>query len=525
LGGAIAAGSEATAEAGAEVLRAGGTAVDAAVAACLATAAGEPTLTSLAGGGVLLHRDAQDGRVQVCDFFANAPGLGGVLPPNLDFRGVDLHFGPAIQRFHVGAGAAAVPGVLPGLWEAWERWGRLPLGEVVRPACRLLREGVELGPWQAEMFRVLGPILSLTEEGRAQFSAGGRLLHEGDRFRLPGLADTLESLAHGNWRATYRAVVLEPVARCFGPLVGGGISPQDLNTYEVCFREPLRFTYRHATIFVNPPPAAGGSLVALMLRVLESEPLDRLESGGPEHLHALCRAMWVADEARSAGGAAAALADLPRWVARYRALAGTRLSRAPQSPGGPGSTTHVSVVDDEGNAAAVTFSHGEGCGILIPGTGIMMNNLMGEEDLFPAGFHRWPAGTRLATMMSPTLVEDRDGSFTVLGSGGANRIRTALVQVVSQLVDHGRALSDAVAAPRAHFEGGVLHAETPDRPQAAAFLDHLGARQVIRFERRHLFFGGVHAVRRGPGGELAGTGDGRRGGAYRVVPTREFTVT
>jgi len=406
---------------------------------------------------------------------------------------------------------------VPGLCAAWERWGRLPLRDVVRPACRFLREGVIIGPWQAEMFRVLGPILSLTEEARRQFGCDGRLLGEGDRFRLPVLADTLEHLAAGDWRAAYRERIEEPVLGRFGPASGGSIGPRDLDAYRVFFREPLRFSYRDTTIFINPPPAAGGSLVALMLRVLESEPLDRLEPGGPDHLHALCRTMRMADEARVAGGAESALADLPRWVARYHTLAGRPLGRAPRSPGGPGSTTHVSVVDGEGNAAAVTFSHGEGNGFLIPGAGIMMNNLMGEDDLFPGGFHGWPAGGRLSTMMCPTLVEDADGSFTLLGSGGANRIRTAIVQVVSQLVDYRRSLTQAVAAPRGHFEAGVLNAEVEGRPRGARFLDDLGARAVIRFDRPHLFFGGVHAVRQERGGAVTGAGDPRRGGVCRVV--------
>jgi len=515
--GAIAAGSEATAEAGVEVLRAGGTAVDAAVAACFATAAGEPTLTSLAGGGVLLYREGGSGRVRFCDFFANAPGLDEAPSEPLDFRAVDLQFGPATQRFHVGAGAAAVPGVVPGLCAAWERWGRLPLREVVRPACRFLREGVVIGPWQAEMFHVLAPILSLTDEGRIQFGTGNRLCGQGDLFRLPLLAEFLEHLAEGDWRKAYRERVEEPVLRHFGCDAGGRIGPRDIDSYQVLFRDPLRFAYRGATVYTSPPPAAGGSLVALMLRLLESEPVGRLEAGGQEHLHALCRAMRVADEARAAGGAEAALAEVTRWVARYCALAAEPLDSAPIAPGGPGSTTHVSVVDGEGNAAAVTFSHGEGNGFLIPGTGIMMNNLMGEEDLFPDGFHRWPSGARLSTMMSPTLVEGGDGSFTVLGSGGANRIRTAITQVVSLLVDHGRPVADAVGAPRAHFEAGVLNVEVAGRPRGGAFLGELGARDVIRFDRPHLFFGGVHAVQRARDKSLTGIGDPRRGGACRVL--------
>jgi gamma-glutamyltranspeptidase/glutathione hydrolase len=160
----------------------------------------------------------------------------------------------------------------------------------------------------------------------------------------------------------------------------------------------------------------------------------------------------------------------------------------------------------------VTFSYGEGNGIIIGDSGIMMNNLMGEEDLFPDGFHRWPAGQRLATMMSPSIIEHSDGSVSVLGSGGANRIRSALLQVIRYLLDHDYSLERAVEAARLHFESGTLNAETFEMEDGGASLAALGAEHLVCFERPNLFFGGVHAVRRHADGTLEGAGDPRRGG-------------
>jgi len=189
----------------------------------------------------------------------------------------------------------------------------------------------------------------------------------------------------------------------------------------------------------------------------------------------------------------------------------------PEAAGGPQSTIHVSVLDAEGNGAAVTFSYGEGNGHLIGDSGIMMNNLMGEEDLFPGGFHRWPVGTRLATMMSPTVVTNEAGDVLVLGTGGANRIRTALTQVISNIVDHGFSTAEAVHAPRVHFEAGVLNAEVFDRPDEGAAVGLLGAAEEVRFEQPNLFFGGVHMVRRRADGTFSGAGDHRRGGVCLIA--------
>jgi gamma-glutamyltranspeptidase/glutathione hydrolase len=258
-------------------------------------------------------------------------------------------------------------------------------------------------------------------------------------------------------------------------------------------------------------------MIGLMLDLLEQVDLEHAAHSSPEQLNALCRAMQVADEARGAGEGAFSADRRAEWRGRFLELEGRPLSPGPSDSGGPGSTTHVSVIDEEGNAASVTFSFGEGNGIIIEGTGIMMNNLMGEEDLFPDGFHSWPPGTRLATMMSPTLVVSPEGEVIVMGTGGANRIRSALVQVISNLVDHRFAAAPATEAPRVHYEDGVLNAEVFEPGPRMEAVRSLGARELVIFDEHNLFFGGVHLVRLRRDGTLEGAGDPRRGGACRVV--------
>jgi gamma-glutamyltranspeptidase/glutathione hydrolase len=258
-------------------------------------------------------------------------------------------------------------------------------------------------------------------------------------------------------------------------------------------------------------------MIGLMLRVLDDVELASFEHLSVEHIRTLAAAMAAADEARVEGLDALTSARFDHWEKRFHALRAQPTLAAPPSPAGPSSTTHVSVIDARGNAAAITFSFGEGNAHIIGDTGVMMNNLMGEEDLFPGGFGSGPRGARLPTMMSPTLMLDDDGGVTVLGTGGANRIRTAIVQVISLLTDFGMDCEHAVAAPRVHYEAGVLNAEVFEMYDSGKALEGLGARKLVAFPERSLFFGGVHMVQRKGDGSLEGAGDPRRGGACTKV--------
>ena len=396
--GVIAAGSAPTADAGAEVLAEGGNAVDAAVAACFATAVGEPTLTSLAGGGMMIHRDGGTGKVTICDFFSDAPRMGLRDLGEPDFFAIDLDFGPTTQQFHIGAASAAVPGVIPGLCEALGKWGTKPLAEVVAPACRMLREGYLQGPYQGFAAKLLEPILTYTESGRNVFHVDGRMVGEGDLFRLPQLADTLEAMARRGWRSYYEDVLVAAMLEQFGPERGGLLTKEDFDAYQVHFREPLALKYHNSRVLTPPPPAAGGPMIAMMLKLLGTRQLGTIDRTSPRHAGLLACAMAVADESRPEGALALEGARFDHWLEHFVALCETGRLPSAKAPGGPANTTHISVIDQKGDAAAVTFSYGEGNAHVIGDTGIVMNNLMGEDDLFPQGFDFAPRGKRLPTM-------------------------------------------------------------------------------------------------------------------------------
>lgn len=487
-GWAVASGHPATTAAAVEVLEGGGNAIDACVAAGFAASVAEPTLTSLGGGGFLLARTT-DGEEVMFDFFVDTPGLPepGALAASgrgLDFEEVVVRFTGADQGFHVGLGSVAVPGCLAGWLHAHRRLGRLPLEAVVAPARRLAEEGVEVNAQQAYLLRILAPILTRTPEASAIVAPGGQVLDEGDRLVNPDLADFLGYLDPRGFAEPGLAARIGESMRAGGGLV----TAADLAAYRVVEREPLVVEWRGHRLLTNPPPAFGGELVALGLLLLEERPDWPAPIGSVAHATAMAEAMVATDELRAAG-------RVPTELARRRSTGGT---------------THVSVRDGEGSVATMTTSNGEGSGWVIPGTGVIANNMMGEDDLHPDGFHGAVPGQRVASMMAPSVVVGADGvAQLVLGSGGSKRIRTALLQVLAGAVDQGRALPEVVEAPRLHWDGDRLHVEPGWSEEVTAAL---GARWPLhRWEHQDLYFGGVHAV-----GVGVAAGDPRRGGSAAV---------
>ncbi len=484
--GVVAAGHPVSAEAGAAVLREGGNAVDAAVAACLASWVAEPLLTGPGAGGYLLVAGAGE-TPTLLDFFVAAPARGSRAP----LLPVEVSFGDAVQVFHVGAASVGAFGTPAGLEAAARRWGSAPLSELAAPAVRLARAGVPLNAAQAYVFEILEGILLSTPEAAAQFAPAGRALREGEPFRSDALAETIERFGADGAAPFYRgdlaAAAVDWVARG-----GGTLAARDLAGYEAIAREPARVTYRGRSVLTNPPPSAGGALLALALGRLDAAP-------GPPTAGALVGAMAVAQQARTEAFDAG-LAE-PGFLERFLAAE-------------LGSTTHVAVIDGDGRACSVTCTNGEGSGLVVPGTGIHLNNVMGEEDLSPLGFFSAPPGRRMPSMMAPTVVLGEDGVELALGSAGSNRIRSAILQTIVGVVDERLEARAAVEAPRLHLEHDVLYTEPGAEPGAA--VDGL---RVAPFRDRNLFFGGVQAVERDPrSGRLTGAGDPRRGGAAVVVP-------
>jgi gamma-glutamyltranspeptidase/glutathione hydrolase len=513
--GVVAAGHPLTAEAGADALRRGGNAVDAAISAVLTSFAVESPLTGLgAGGFMLVHAGGENVLV---DFFVEAPGRGGVVRGG-ELVPIDVYFDPRTpQTFNVGAVSCGVPGTPAGLAHALERFGTMPMAELVAPGVRYARGGLPLNRQQAFVFEILAPILTHTEAGRRLYAPQGRILREGETFRFPELGDALERFAAEGPRLFYEGEVGRAVADYVRGR-GGTLTREDMEAYEAVERSPARARFRGTEVLTNPPPSSGGILIAYSLELL-----DRI--GGVE-VPEVIAVMRAAQEERGKAFMAGLYRDgfIEEFLAESRLdeVAGRIRGGAEPGPGPAGgdaigSTTHLAAMDAEGNCASVTCSNGTGSGEIPPGTGVHVNNMLGEQDLNPLGFHLTPPGRRLPSMMSPTVVL-RDGEIVAgLGSAGSNRIRSAILQTIIGLVGRGLPIGEAIEAGRAHFEDGVVQAE-PGVDEAGLRRVEAAGTPVTRWQQPNLFFGGVQAVTRDPErGIMRGAGDPRRGGAAVVV--------
>ncbi len=400
-----------------------------------------------------------DSEPVLLDFFVEAAGRGREHMGHAPLVAVDVSFGDANQLFYADAASVGAYGMPAGICTAHRRYGTLPLAEIVAPGARAGRAGVTVNAQQAYLFEILDGILDLTGEARALLGAP----RAGDELRLPLVAELLERLAAEQEEPFYEgdiaAAVCHEVARR-----GGLLTPADLRAYEVVEREPARAHYRGREVLLNPPPSAGGLLIA--------ESLRRLEEGAP-----MLAAIEHAQRLRT-----------PEFLEQL------------------GSTTHISVIDADGWACSVTSSNGEGSGVVVDG--IHLNNMMGEEDLSPLGFFRHTPGHRLPSMMSPTAVLREGDVELCLGSAGSNRIRSAILQVIARVVDEGMEAQAAIDAPRLHWENEVVYCE----PGIDADALEAAGREVARFRQPNLFFGGAQCVVRAPDGTLSGAGDPRRGG-------------
>ncbi len=356
------------------------------------------------------------------------------------------------QTFHVGEGSVAVPGLLHGLTQTARRFGSRPWADLAEPALEIARAGVEPTAEQAFLHEILVPILQRTEAGRAVYGDAARV-------DTSGLVPTLEAI------------------RDRGSAVAAELLPElaaDLAAYAPRELEPRRTRFRDADVLTVPSPSKGGAIVAEILHLL--------------------------DTAEVAGLVATAAA----------------IGRAYGGPVGPTritGTTHISVVDAAGNAAALSSTLGSGSGVFRGGS--QLNNMLGELDVI--GEMKQAPGDRLPSMMTPTLLLDGDRPRLVVGSAGSVRLAGAIAQVAYRVVGRGLPVADAIAAPRVHVEGGVAHVEGGWADGEVGELERSGAWEVVRWGGRNLFFGGVSAVETMADGSLAAAGDPRRGGRGLVV--------
>lgn len=509
--GVVAAGHELTAATAQSVLRDGGNAYDAALAGLAAACVAEPVLSSLGGGGFMLARPAGEAP-RLYDFFVQTPSRRRP-EDELDFGPIVADFGTAQQVFHIGLGSVAVPGLVKGMFEAHADLGRMPVRDVLAPAVALARDGVVVNELHAYILQVVQAIYRHTPGALAVYGGpegDGKLVGHGDRLRQPELAEVLDCLAAEGADLFYRGEIGQLIV---SEMHGGGqLTAADLAGYRVARRAPLTVDYGGARLYTNPPPSSGGILIGFGLRLLDGIDLVGPGFGSAGHLLELANTLQATTQVRveaRAGGAASASDPLdPALVERYRAqVAGRRRANR--------GTTHVSVLDGAGNIASLTVSNGEGCGHVVPGTGIMLNNMLGEEDLNPGGFHRWPAGQRMTSMMAPTVVTTADGRVIATGSGGSNRIRSAVLQVLLNLLDFHMPVEDAVRAPRIHMEPDLLSVEGGFPADGVRSLVEAYPESQV-WDALNLFFGGAHTVVH-DGKSFQGAGDLRRGGVCVVA--------
>jgi len=506
---AAAAGTPYAAKAAAETYLTGGNAADAAVAAAAAVAVTEPLLSSIGGGGFALVRDPSGG-AELIDYYDAMPGMG--LPASAFGAGgspqtVILKYGAGVRSI-VGGASSAVPGSLRGWEKLLSRHGRMSLRETLAPAIRLARGGFELCRTAALWFGVAEEVLRLTDETRKHFYKGERVYREGEEMRFPELADTLEAIGSGGAGLFYEGELARTIS-AYMLEMGGIITEEDLASYEAIVREPMSVTYGAGAMYTNGPPSAGGPTLAQMLKVVSAYELATMPEA--EYVRVMTGAMKLALRDRET-----AYLDVEENGRVAERLTGEEYAAEQRrrifSTFGSPHTTHLSCVDGEGLAVSITASMGYGSGLVVPTTGIPMNNTLGEPELNPRGFHALAPGERLISNMSPTVVSAREGGVIALGSPGASRIPTAILQTVINVLDFGMTLEGAVLAPRFHAEDDLFAYEAGAR---TANLDDYEC--VLTYEAPNMFFGGVNAVRRTPDGRFEAAADPRRSGGTALV--------
>lgn len=509
--GIIAAGHEKTAEAGRLILNEGGNAFDAAIACMLASFVVESTLTSVGGGGFLLAH-TKENQNYLFDFFCQTPHKKKPSS-EVDFKPIDINFGGAKQTFHIGLGSMAVPGNIAGVFKVHEQLGTLPLEVIAQPAIAYAQDGFFVNGFQDFCFGLLKPILFDSSEGKNIYTSQGKLPTKNEMLFLPKLAQTLNFLIKEGAREFYEGEIGRQLIKD-SQEKGGYLTQEDLLNYQVILRKPLKVNYHNYEFITNSPPSSGGILISFALKLLEKHNFKNIKFGSVEHLEILAQVMSITNLARTNKYDAQIYREnIEGEFLNDENICYYQQQLNNQNNSKIGSTTHISVMDEDGNAASVTTSNGEGSSYFIPDTGIMINNMLGEEDLNPHGFHQWQSNQRMSSMMSPSILVQNSQPKIVLGSGGSNRIRTAILQVVSNLIDFQMPIQDAIESPRVHWENNVFNIEPPSSisEENKTQLNLPSLKELILWQQKNMFFGGVHGVNKTSTG-FEGAGDSRRQG-------------
>jgi gamma-glutamyltranspeptidase/glutathione hydrolase len=405
----------------------------------------------MGGGGFLMAAPVDEDPV-VYDFFTQTPSAHA-SKDGRDFHPSLCDFGNTRQEYHIGRASIATPGAIKGLFAVTRDLGRMPVHRIIEPATTQARQGVTINAIQAKIFQAVEGIYMSNSESRALFTSKDnpeKLIGEGDIFNNIAFADAMDAIAHEGEDLFYRGDISAMIdADC---QVGGALRRCDLESYKIFRRNPITREYRGAKFISNPPPSSSGLLISFGLALLSDLGFFSKKFGSLEHLQDLTHVMRLTSQARIEAELyrmdVAKMHDTlfaPELLEKYR-------SEVLGTPSARRGTTHISIVDADGNLATLTVSNGVGSGYVVPDTGIMMNNLLGEQDINPHGFNHWNTNTRMSSMMAPSILKAPRGGITALGLGGSNRIRTAILQVLMNLVDFTMPLDQAIKVSRIHLE-------------------------------------------------------------------------
>jgi gamma-glutamyltranspeptidase/glutathione hydrolase len=503
---------------GLDILRKGGNAVDAAVAVAFALTAAEPNASGIGGGGFMVVRMSDSGKTAMIDYRETAPAKA--TPDFYYAPGIDF-----VEWTREGPHAVGVPGLVAGAALALEKYGTLSLSEVLQPTIRLAREGIDVSA------KLSGMILDSLEKIQ-RFPAAASLylpdgfpLEPGAVLRNEDLAATLEKIAAGGPDVFYRgdiasAIVAELKAR------GGVLELDDLESYRARLRRPAIGTYRGYEIVSASPPTGGGTSLIELLNILEGFDLQKKGPDSAAYLHILAESMKMvfADKAANSGDPDRFRIPVDHFTDKKYARelrlrideSRARFDYAPPVliiPEGE-STSHLSVVDEDGNVVSLTQSINSffGSGIVVPETGILLNNHLADFDTVAGGPNAIGPGRRPTSSMAPTIVLLDGSPILTLGSPGATRIVSTLAQIIVNVVDFGMGIDDAIEAPRIHGPWRTLHMEGRISPGVVEILEALG-HEVKMYPDFDKYFGGAQGILIDPKkGLLFGGADSRRDG-------------
>ena len=501
----VAAGSKLTAKAALYAFQKGGNAVDAAISALLTVPLTEPALSSLGGGGLALVYLKKLRKIIFLDFFVSTPKYRAKKENLIK---IEVDFGSTKQPFYVGPASVAVPGVIKGIFYLYENFASLSFEELKKVAKNYALNGIYLEPLQAYFLKLLEPIYTFDENAKKVYAPKGKLIDDKTLFRNEDYAHFLDLLERHGDKIFYEGEIADKIEKVMIESQGH-IRKVDLINYKIYQREPIKIKYKDYEIYLSNYPSIGSILIALSLKCFENLNLNFEDLFNLKHVLGIIKALATSQKFREEvlnnflKEEKENLKELFQYFEKYEK---TFLLNS------LGNTTHISIKDKEGNIVSVTTTNGEGSGIVIPGTGIMLNNMLGEEDLNPFGFFKISPYKRLPSMMCPCIVKKGNLPILALGSAGSKRIRSAIFEVLVNYLDFKLNIKEAIDAPRIHVEGNEVYLEPGFSKDIISTLTKKYKYKLTVFKEKNLYFGGVQAVSLNDG-----AGDIRRGGVCLVV--------